>query len=419
MSIRARSHVLLTGSELVRGDIQDANGGFLARELTQLGLPPERLVVVGDDPAELTRALEDGLQADLLVASGGLGPTHDDRTVELLARAAGVELEVDDDLLARIGQTSRDIAERLGMPYHDFEPGVKKQATLPKGAEALGLAGTAPGLILRAASTTVVVLPGPPGELRRLWPRAAEHPWVTEVAGRNPALTHRLLRFFGVSESAVARALEAAGGEDSGLEIGICAREFEIHVDIAAGDDARAQADRLEAELTETLARALFARDAEPIESIVHRLCLDGGLSIASAESCTGGMIGERLTRVPGASRAFLGGVVAYDNTVKRHSLGVSDALLETHGAVSAEVAQAMAQGVRDALGADVGIAVTGVAGPGGGTDEKPVGLVFLHVSTGDTERGRELQIPGDRDAIRARATAAGLHLVRRVLTQS
>jgi len=411
--------VLLTGSELVRGDIRDANGGFLARELTRLGLPPERLVVVGDDPDELTSAFEEGLRADLLVVSGGLGPTHDDRTVELLAKAAGLGVTVDEALVAEIGRTSRDIAQRLGRPYHDFEPGVRKQATVPRGAESLGLAGTAPGLILRTDSTAAVVLPGPPGELRRLWPRAAEHVWVRSIADRNPARRRRTLRFFGASESAVARALKEAGGESGDVEVGICARDFEIHVDISSLPEANADADRIETRLSETLASALFARDEEPVESMLLALCAGQGLSLAVAESCTGGLVGARLTSVPGASETFRGGIVAYDNDVKRTALRVPESALATYGAVSAEVAQAMAHGVCNALGVDVGIAVTGIAGPGGGSVEKPVGLVFLHVWAGDRERGRELQIPGDRDAVRERAAAAALHLARRVLTQS
>ena len=419
MSAEARSHVLLTGSELVRGDIRDANGGYLAGELTRLGLRPERVVIAGDDPAELTAALDDGLRAELLVVSGGLGPTHDDRTVELLCQAAGLELVVDGALVDEIGRTSRDIAERLGRPYHDFEPGVRKQATVPAGAETLGLAGTAPGLVLRAGASTVVVLPGPPGELRRLWPRAAEHSWVSEVAARNPARRHRLLRFFGASESAVARALDAAGGEVEGVEVGICAREFEIHVDIAATAAAAGPADRIEEELAKTLANALFARHDQPVESMLLELCIERYLTLATAESCTGGLVGQRLTSVQGASRSFRGGVIAYDNGVKQALLDVPGALLETHGAVSAPVAQAMAHGVCRTLDAGVGIAVTGIAGPDGGSPEKPVGLVHLHVKAGEQELARELVIPGDRDAIRERAAAAAIHLARRVLTQS
>ena len=322
----------------------------------------------------LRAALSEGLRADLLVVSGGLGPTHDDRTVELLAKAAGLDVVVDPALLGTIAQTSRDIAERLGRPYHDFEPGVRKQATVPAGADSLGLAGTAPGLIIRSGRAVVVVLPGPPGELRRLWPRAAEHDWVKDVAARNPRRARRSLRFFGVSESAVARALDEAGGEGDGVDVGICARDFEIHVDISAGPDAAERADRLEEQLANSLSSALFARDDQPVESLLLALCTDRNLTLAVAESCTGGLVGGRLTGVPGASQAFRGGIVAYDNEVKRNALQVPATALATYGAVSAEVAEAMARGVCDMLGADVGIAVTGIAGPGGGTPEKPVG---------------------------------------------
>lgn len=418
MTGNVRSSVLLTGSELTRGSIQDGNGHFIATELTRLGVTPTRFVIVGDEPEDLESALREALQLDLLVVSGGLGPTHDDRTVEILARAAGVGLRVDEALHGAIQTTSRDAARRLRRSYRDFEPGVEKQATIPVGADILGLAGTAPGLILRANEATVVVLPGPPGELRRLWPRAAKHPWLTELCSRNPHRDRRVLRFFGASESAVARALEEAGGEREGLEVGICARDFEIHVDIAADALRRQAADELNAALSRKLADYLFSRDHHPVEQLVIEACSDQGLSLASAESCTGGLVGGRLTGVPGASAAFRGGVIAYENSVKMTALAVPDRLLSRHGAVSAEVAQAMAAGARAALAADVGVSVTGIAGPGGGSAEKPVGLVYLHVQTPVREHGQRLEIPGDREAVRTRAAAAALHLLRRTLTQ-
>ena len=415
----ARSTVLLTGSELTRGAIQDANGAFLAAELTRLNVPPMRIVVVGDDPDDLTAALSEGLKLNVLVVSGGLGPTHDDRTVELLCRAAGIELRVDEALESQIAMVSRDAAERLKRPYHDFEPGVRKQATIPSEAQILGLAGTAPGLILRAGAAVVVVLPGPPGELRRLWPRAVEHPWLDETRARTTHRHRSILRLYGVSESAVAGALQAAGGETRGLEVGICARDFEIHVDISAEVAAEEAASVLEDELARELERYLFARDHRTVEQLVVETCIREGLTLATAESCTGGLVGARLTGVPGASAAYRGGVVAYDNEVKKRSLLVPEPLLQEHGAVSAEAAEAMAEGVCHTLQADVGVSVTGIAGPDGGSDEKPVGLVHLHVHGPSGGVGQRLEIPGDREAVRARATAAALHLVRRILTQT
>jgi nicotinamide-nucleotide amidase len=413
---RPRATIVVTGSELVRGDRQDRNGPFLAGELVRLGLEPERIVIVGDGEDDLERALAEGLNADLCVVSGGLGPTHDDRTVELVARAAGRQLRVDDALEAEIGAVSRMVAARLGRPYTEFEPGVRKQATIPDGAISLGLAGTAPGLALDADGCAVVILPGPPRELQRLWPRALETGVVRGVLDRAPVVRRRVLRFFGTPESSVAKVLAEAGGDGGGVLATICAREFEIHVDLLVDPGAEARADELASALRSSLGRYLFGEDERSVAEIVLGLCRERGLTLGTAESCTGGLVSARLTSVPGSSAAFVGGVVAYANDVKRGELGVPETLLEKYGAVSAEVAQAMAHGVREHLGADVGVAVTGVAGPDGGTPEKPVGLVFVHAAGPDGEKARRTELPGDREMIRGRATAAALHLVRTLL---
>ena len=397
----------------MRGDRTDRNGPFLARELVRLGLEPESITIVGDDEHELEAVFRTALEADLCVVSGGLGPTHDDRTVELVARVADLPLHVDETLRTQIEEISRAVAVRLKRPYADFEDGVRKQATLPEGAASLGLAGTAPGLVLRAGETVVVVLPGPPAELQRLWPRALETDAVRGVlAGAKPP-EHRVLRFYGASESEVARALAEAGGEPAGVVATICAREFEIHVDLYGPAEGLADAFR------RRLARYLFAEDERGVEAVVLDLCRARGWSLATAESCTGGMIAARLTSVPGSSDVVLGAVVAYANEVKERQLGVAQETLERHGAVSAETAAAMAWGVRARLGADVGVSVTGVAGPGGGTAEKPVGLVYIHAETPEASQGISFTYGQDRDSIRRRATVAALHLVRRLLTQS
>jgi nicotinamide-nucleotide amidase len=416
VTTRPRAAIVVTGSELVRGDREDKNGSFLAAEALRLGLEPERITIVGDRPDDLERALAEGFEADLCLVSGGLGPTHDDRTVEMVARAAGRGLRVDEQLEKEIGAISRMIAERLRRPYSEFEHGVRKQATLPEGAVSLGLAGTAPGLVLEAGSCAVVVLPGPPRELRRLWPRALETEIVRRVLERAPALRRQVLRFFGTPESAVARALADAGGDGDGVEATICAREFEIHVDLVVDPGAEERAEEIASALRAALGRYLFSEDERTVSEIVLDLCRARGLTLATAESCTGGLVSARLTAVPGSSAVFLGGVVAYANGVKERELGVPARLLEEHGAVSAEAAQAMAQGARERLGADVGVAVTGVAGPGGGTEDKPVGLVFVHAAGPDGEEARRTELPGDREMVRGRATAAALHLVRRLL---
>ncbi|HEV8248513.1 MAG TPA: competence/damage-inducible protein A [Gaiellaceae bacterium] len=416
---RPRAVVVVTGSELVRGDRTDRNGPFLAREALKLGLEPARVEIVGDAPDELLAALEAGLDADLCVTSGGLGPTHDDRTVELLAAALGRPLVGDEELRAEIEAVSRGIAERLRRPYADFEQGVRKQAQMPEGAVVVGLAGTAPALVVEHVRGVVVVLPGPPGELRRLWPRTLETDPVRRLLARARPPQRRVLRFFGASESSIARAFEDAGGDGDGIETTICARDFEIHVDLVVDAGAEERADELERRLAEPLERFLFSRDERSVEEIVVGLCRSRGLTLAAAESCTGGMVAARLTDVAGASEAFVGGIVAYSDELKRAQLGVPAELLAKHGAVSAATAEAMAEGARRMLGADVGLAVTGIAGPGGGTPEKPVGLVFVHAAGPDGSSARELTIPGDRADVRGRATVIALHLVRRLLSQS
>jgi len=420
VTARPRGFIVVTGSELVRGDRRDLNGPFLAAELLRYGVEPARISIVGDREEELAGALAEGLgAADLCVVSGGLGPTHDDRTVELVARAAGVGLRLDEELHEQIGGISRAFADRLGRPYVDFEAGVRKQATIPEGAHSLGLAGTAPGLVLEHGETVVVVLPGPPAELQRLWRNALESEPVRRVLARARPPELRQLRFFGVSESAVAKALAAAGGDGDGVEATICARDFEIHVDLVVDRGAEARADELTQQLVSPLERQLFSRDERPIEELVLDLCRARGLTLGTAESCTGGMVAERLTSVPGSSDVFVGAIVAYADEVKARELGVPREVLERHGAVSAETAAAMAGGARERLGADVAVAVTGIAGPGGDSDEKPVGLVFLHAEGPDGSRGRDFVFPGDRTSIRRRATVTALHLLRRLLEQT
>jgi nicotinamide-nucleotide amidase len=403
----------------MRGGRVDENGPYIARELSLRGLEPARVMVVGDRPEELEAAFREALAADLCVTSGGLGPTHDDRTVETLARVAGRPLVLDEALDEEIGRIVRGFAERFGRPYEEFEAGARKQATIPEGAISLGVAGTAPGLVLDTGGCVVVVLPGPPGELQRLWRNALTTAPVRRVlaAGRSP--DHRMLRFFGVPEAAVAGVIEQTGGEDGELEVTICAHDLEVQVDLLVPPGASEHAARLQAALRRELPNHLFAEDERPVEELVLDLARQQGLRIATAESCTGGLVAARLTSVPGASDVFVGGLVAYADRVKEGTLGVATDVLVRHGAVSAETAAAMAAGARQELGADVAVSVTGVAGPGGGTPEKPVGLVYLHAEGQEGSQALELRLPGDRDAVRRRAAASALHLLRRLLARN
>jgi nicotinamide-nucleotide amidase len=408
--------IVASGSELVRGDRQDRNGPFLAASLLRLGIDPVRITVVGDHPADLEAALREGLGHELLVVSGGLGPTHDDRTIELLARAAEVGLHTDEALAAQIEEISRRVATRLNRPYADFEHGVRKQATIPEGALIVGLAGTAPAVVLKAGERVAVALPGPPRELQTLWPLVLETEPMRRLLSRAQAPERRVMRFYGASESEVAQALAAVGGDGDGVEVTICARDFELHVDLFVQPGAEARAAELEAGLE---SRHLFSREETGTADLVLALLRERSLTLATAESCTGGLVSVRLTDVPGSSAVFLGGIVAYSNDLKAAQLGVPEEVLREYGAVSAETAAAMARGARERLGADVAVSVTGVAGPDGGTEEKPVGLVFLHATGPMGEKQLRFDFPGDRPTIRGRAAVAALHLVRRLVTES
>jgi len=414
-----RAAIVASGSELVRGDRSDRNGPYLAADLLRRGVEPSRITIVGDDPADLEGALREGLTHDLLVVSGGLGPTHDDRTIELLARAAGVGLHVEDELETAIDELSRSVATRLQRPYADFVPGVRKQATLPNGSEWVGLVGTAPAVVLPLGDRVAVALPGPPRELQALWPRVCETEPLRALFARVVAPRRRVLRLFGISESSIAKALADAGGDGDGVDVTICAREFELHIDLFVDPGADARADELEQAFETAAGRYVFSRDERSTAELVVDLLRDRGLTLGTAESCTGGLVAARITDVPGSSDVFLGSIVSYADSVKRDRLGVPDDVLAAHGAVSAETAEAMAAGARAALGVDVAVSVTGIAGPGGGTEEKPVGLVYLHAVGPDGEVSRRLDFPGDRETIRLRAAVAALHLVRRLVTKS
>ena len=412
---------MVTGSELVRGDRNDLNGPFLATSLLSLGIDPARITIVGDRASDLEVAFQEGLSYDVLVTSGGLGPTHDDRTLELLAGAAGVELQADEALRELIETRSREFAARLRRPYGDFAEGVLKQAMVPVGATVAGLSGTAPAVVLQVGDCLAVALPGPPRELQALWARALEtEPFRLFLAGVEPA-ERRAVRFFGVSESVVAQTLADAGGEGGGVDVTICAREFEIHLDLIVEPEGAKRADQLLAAVTGRLAEFVYARDggADSVEALVLETCRHRGLTLATAESCTGGMVAERLTSVPGASDVFVGAIVSYADGIKVAGLGVPAALIAAHGAVSAEVAAAMAHGARKRLGADVAVAVTGIAGPDGGSAEKPVGLVYLHAVSPHGELATDFSYGGDRETVRKRATVTALHLVRKLVADS
>lgn len=410
-----RAALIITGDEVLRGRIRDANVAPLALSLERAGARVGSVRLVADDRAaiasELTRLVGEGVE--LVVVSGGLGPTHDDVTMEAVARAAGVELRCDPAALEAVERASRGVrvsAEAAQFARH-------KQATLPVGSVMLDPVGTAPGCVLTVDSTVVVVLPGPPWELWAMWTGAmAREPVASLLATVRPA-RQRVLRVEGRPESYVVDALRHPDAPPlEGVELGICAREGELELTLTAAAAGPDRVDELERWLVAAMGAGLYSRDGESIDALLARRLGERGHTVAVAESCTGGGLGARLTAPPGASAHMLGGIVAYDNRVKRELLGVDPDILARHGAVSAECARAMAAGARARLGADWGLSTTGIAGPDGGTDVKPVGTVFIGVAGPSGVEGHAHRLRGDRDQIRARTVAAALHHLRRAL---
>jgi nicotinamide-nucleotide amidase len=412
-SRRPSAALLVTGQELLLGLVTDANTQFLAHELDALGIDLQRVSVVGDARDEIVGGLRELAGHDLVITSGGLGPTHDDRTVEAVAEVAGAELAVDEKLLEAIAAITAAYARRRGTDPALNRDGDRKQALVPRGATVIPPAGTAPGLLLPIGTGHVLVLPGPPRELATVWRAALELEPIADLRARAGTLLRSTLRVYGVGEPAVARAFAAAGGDAGGTRTTICARQLEVEVTVRAEPESQQALAALVAGLREQLGDAVYAEDERPLAEHVLAAMREHGLHIAVAESCTAGLVGAALASIPGSSDVLLGGVIAYANEVKQQLLGVPAELLAEFGAVSAECARAMAAGARAATGAEVAVSVTGVAGPGGGTALKPVGLVYLHVSAPGAERGQELHLHGDRSQVRELAAVAALQLVR------
>jgi nicotinamide-nucleotide amidase len=409
----ARAAILVTGSEILLGRTVDTNSSFVARELDGFGIRVIRTTAVDDRPESITSALRELLATgvDIVVTSGGLGPTHDDVTMDCVAEVAGLPRRLDAAVLAAIEQTVAAFATARGTDPAAYERGNRKQATVPDGADILGPVGTAPGAVVPAGRQRIVVLPGPPGELTRMWTEAVASPLLRPLLGT--AEPRRVLRLYGVPESQVADAFADLGGDEGGTETTICASRAEIEIVIRHDPAAAPAAEQLAAGFRAHFGRALFAEGPERLEEIVLRLLAARSWRLAVAESCTAGLVAARLADVPGASAVLAGGVIAYADDVKRAVLGVPAATLAEHGAVSPETARAMAEGARRLTGAEVAVAVTGIAGPGGATAGKPVGLVCLHVVGPGGERSLERRFPGTRASVRDWSATAALHLVR------
>ena len=425
-----RAGIVVTGTEVLTGRVTDRNGPWLAERLKELGVDVAYTTIVGDRPGDMEDVLRfmAGEGLDLILTSGGLGPTADDLTAEVVGRAQGREMVLDVGLEERIAEILSPLAKRW--PNLDMEAireSNRKQAVIPEGATILEPVGTAPGLVVPAkepqSKPTVVVLPGPPRELQPMWSEAVETEALKAAIKDATEYRQKMLRLYGIPESEIAETLrvaEAEGVELGRLEVTTCLKRGEVEVVTRYEPAEQGVYDAFEKIVRERHADTLFSDDGSTVDDQVAEMLRGKGQSVATAESCTGGLLAARLTEKAGASEYVKGGIVVYSNDAKIAQAGVPAELIEHHGAVSAEVAQALAAGARAQLGADVGVGVTGVAGPGGGTEEKPVGLVWLSVATADGEPlTRSVNLPGSRADVRDRTTTVAIHLIRRALLHS
>ncbi|HEX3609683.1 MAG TPA: competence/damage-inducible protein A [Solirubrobacterales bacterium] len=416
-----RAGIVVTGTEVLTGRIADRNGPWISERLAELGVDVAHILVVGDRPADLEAALRfmAGEGMGLIVTSGGLGPTADDLTAEVVARFAGRELVLDEEVEKKIEAILRNFARRFNFDPEAVREANRKQAMIPEGSIPLDPVGTAPGLIVPADGAVVVVLPGPPRELQPMWPTALATRPMQELLSRATPLHGYTLRMFGIPESEIAKSLreiEAGGVALPEVEITTCLRRGEIEIDVRYRERAAATARAVQAALAERHPRHLFSLDGETIDAQVAGLL--AGRRLGLAESCSGGLLAARITNVPGASAYLAGGVVAYSNEAKAELLGVDAGLIEAKGAISAEVAEAMALGALRRFEADVAVSITGIAGPEGGSEEKPVGYVCFNARLADgTALAREPVIPGGRADIRERSALVGMHLLRMLLS--
>jgi len=432
--VSTRAGILITGTEVLTGRVKDRNGPWLAERLWELGVDLAYTTIVGDRPEDMEGALRfmAGEGLDVILTSGGLGPTADDLTAEVVGRAQGRGMVLDEVLEGRIAEILRPLAKRWpNLDMDAIRQSNRKQAVIPEGATVLEPVGTAPGLVVPPhepqTKPTVVVLPGPPRELRPMWSEAVKTEALKAAIRDATEYRQKMLRLYGIPESEIAETLRTAereGVELNRLEITTCLKRGEVEVVTRYEPAEQAVYDAFEAVVRSRHADTLFSDDGSTVDDQVAAL-LRGKHgapthTIATAESCTGGLLAARLTDPPGASDYVKGGIVAYANDVKVAQAGVPAELIERHGAVSQEIARALAEGARARLGADVGVGVTGLAGPAGGTEEKPVGLVWLSVVTADGEPlTRSVNLPGSRVDIRDRTTTVAMHLIRRALLHS
>jgi nicotinamide-nucleotide amidase len=428
--VSARAGIVVTGTEVLTGRVSDRNGPWLAERLRELGVDLAYTAIVGDRPEDMRAALafmaEQGL--DVVVTSGGLGPTADDLTAEVVGGFQERPMELDEALSGRIAAIVAPLMKR----WPNIDPEAiaranRKQATVPRGATVLEPVGTAPGLVVgppqSRSGPTIVVLPGPPRELQPMWQTAVQTDALRAALRDATVYEQRTMRLFGIPESEIAETLRVAereGVELGRIEVTTCLKRGEVEIVARYEPDAAEVYAAFAAVVESRHADTLFSEDGSTVDQQVAALLRERSWTIATAESCTGGLLAARLTELPGSSDYVRGAIVAYANEVKVALADVSLELIETHGAVSSQVAEALARGARARAGADIGVGITGVAGPGGGSEEKPVGLVWISVALEEQEPiTRSVNLPGGRADVRDRSTTVAMHLVRRALADA
>ncbi|HEV3253649.1 MAG TPA: competence/damage-inducible protein A [Candidatus Acidoferrales bacterium] len=406
-----KAEIIAVGSELLTPDRVDTNSLFLTARLNQLGIEVTRKTVVGDDLAPLRNAFDEAAKrAELIIASGGLGPTEDDRTRDAVADLLGRKLARDPAVMSKIEARFRQLGRRMSEVN-------ARQAMVPEGATVLeNDRGTAPGLWLESSGRIVILLPGPPHELKAMFSAQVE-PRLARLA-TGVRLVARELRVAGMGESDVDQRIAPIYTRHGDVQTTILTApgEIQIHLRIWSKDipAAERQLQGIQESIVLALGEAVFTTAGESMEEVVARELTMHHATIATAESCTGGLLAERLTRISGSSAYFLGGVVSYSNTLKSAWVDVPAEIIESRGAVSSEVAVALADGIRRRTGATLGVGITGVAGPTGGTPEKPVGTVHVAIADASGSKERGVHYPGERDRIRWQASQTAMDLVRR-----
>jgi nicotinamide-nucleotide amidase len=412
--------ILAVGSEMLTPFRVDTNSLAITERLNALGYDVRLKAVVADEVEELARVIESAFAwADIIVITGGLGPTEDDVTREAVARVLGVELDVDEHIVERIRQ--RFARRGMTMPANN-----RRQAMVPRGAAVIDNPnGTAPGLWIEHGRTSMVVLPGPPREMTPMLDAVIRDRLAPKSGGAG--LFRRVLKITGRAESDVDATVQPIYSRWTTQPVPISTTilaalgQIELHLTAAATSREQADAalDAAVADLRAALGPSVYSEDGRNLEAVVGELLRERGMSIAVAESCTGGLLTSRLTDVPGSSDYVERGVVCYSNRAKTELVSVPPALIDEHGAVSEPVARAMAHGIRAAAGTDVGIGITGIAGPGGGSEQKPVGTVAVAVVAGDDTRVRTFHFLGGREMVKFQAAQAAMNMLRLMLLGS